>query len=259
MGYIKREQWEAISDIVLSMNGEPDITKLRSDFLQNAKRLFSYDRAIFDLGSCFNTKISYFNPTAVNIDASYVDSYYQKYKSFDPITCFFSPNECRTYRESDILNVYERNEDALYTGWMLPQDIRFSMNSIISQNGVFFGTVNFWNSEANEDFSDNTKAIMDGLSHHLSACLYNRYPNGISKRSMVCEDTDMQSHYNLTRRESDVVNLICAGEDVRGISKKLFISQSTVNKHLYNVFRKLKIKKRSELVRLFLEETGQGN
>jgi DNA-binding CsgD family transcriptional regulator len=54
----------------------------------------------------------------------------------------------------------------------------------------------------------------------------------------------------VTRREKEVIALILAGETNGSIAERLFISESTVKKHVNNIFRKLEIASRWELIRL---------
>ncbi len=51
-------------------------------------------------------------------------------------------------------------------------------------------------------------------------------------------------------REEEVINMILAGETNSSIAERLFISESTVKKHINNIFRKLQIKSRWELLRI---------
>lgn len=55
---------------------------------------------------------------------------------------------------------------------------------------------------------------------------------------------------NLTDREEEVAQFILRGHTNKEISELLFISESTVKKHINNMFRKLKIKNRWELIKL---------
>jgi DNA-binding CsgD family transcriptional regulator len=54
--------------------------------------------------------------------------------------------------------------------------------------------------------------------------------------------------YALSRRERDVVALLVAGLDTRGITQQLFISRHTVQDHLKSVFEKIGIHSRRELL-----------
>jgi ligand-binding sensor domain-containing protein/DNA-binding CsgD family transcriptional regulator len=52
----------------------------------------------------------------------------------------------------------------------------------------------------------------------------------------------------LTAREEEVLRLVLEGARNRDIEKKLFISASTVRNHIYNIYRKLGVKSRLELI-----------
>lgn len=54
--------------------------------------------------------------------------------------------------------------------------------------------------------------------------------------------------FGLSARESDVIMLICQQLRYREIAEKLFISERTVNKHVQNIFNKVNVTTRSELI-----------
>ena len=52
----------------------------------------------------------------------------------------------------------------------------------------------------------------------------------------------------LTGREMEILHCLGAGLNNRDMAKELFISENTVRTHLYNVFRKLSVKNRTQAV-----------
>jgi len=54
--------------------------------------------------------------------------------------------------------------------------------------------------------------------------------------------------YGLTAREKEILRLILKGTRNKDIEKKLFISGSTVRNHIYNIYQKLGVKNRLELI-----------
>ena len=54
--------------------------------------------------------------------------------------------------------------------------------------------------------------------------------------------------YNISKREQDIVKLILDGKSNKEIEAALFISYHTVKNHVYNLYKKLEIKNRYELV-----------
>ena len=54
--------------------------------------------------------------------------------------------------------------------------------------------------------------------------------------------------YKLTPRERDIVRLICEGYKYKTIGEKLFIAEKTVTKHVQNIFEKLEVSNKIELI-----------
>ena len=54
--------------------------------------------------------------------------------------------------------------------------------------------------------------------------------------------------YKLTSREKDIVKLICDGHTYKAIGETLFISERTVTKHVQNIFEKLHVSNKIELI-----------
>ena len=54
--------------------------------------------------------------------------------------------------------------------------------------------------------------------------------------------------YKLTPREHEFVELIYKGKSNKDIAESLFLSESTVKTHIYNIFRKMEVKSRVEVI-----------
>ncbi len=65
--------------------------------------------------------------------------------------------------------------------------------------------------------------------------------------------------YGLSPREEEVVGLLVRGFTSREVSRSLFISEHTVQRHLSNIFEKVGVRSRKTLLkRLFLENLLPG-
>jgi len=62
---------------------------------------------------------------------------------------------------------------------------------------------------------------------------------------------DLMLKYNITKREMEVIDLICEGYTNKDIADKLFISIDTVKDHNSRIFQKTGIKNRTQLANLF--------
>lgn len=61
---------------------------------------------------------------------------------------------------------------------------------------------------------------------------------------------EFASKYNLSKREMEVINLLNEGKSYREISEELFISLNTVKTHIRNIYPKLDVSSRHEIVNL---------
>ncbi|MBP6491403.1 MAG: response regulator transcription factor [Clostridia bacterium] len=76
-------------------------------------------------------------------------------------------------------------------------------------------------------------------------------PAEASSESLTADD--IASKHNLTPREKEVMEYVYKGFNNAEIAEKLFISQNTVKHHIYNLFKKLEINNRIELICLLQE------
>lgn len=65
---------------------------------------------------------------------------------------------------------------------------------------------------------------------------------------IVCEQ------YKLTPREKEFIEQIYSGKTNKEIAEILFLSESTVKTHIYNIFRKMNVKNRVEIICILNEE-----
>lgn len=68
-----------------------------------------------------------------------------------------------------------------------------------------------------------------------------RYISKEVVRPKVLENNNAESNpgHNLTKREIEVIELLCQGYSAKQIAGKLFLSEATVNNHRANIMRKL--------------------
>lgn len=57
---------------------------------------------------------------------------------------------------------------------------------------------------------------------------------------------------DLTKREIDVIKLVCKGDSNRDIADKLFVSKHTVKAHLSSIFYKLGARNRAHATYLYI-------
>jgi DNA-binding NarL/FixJ family response regulator len=58
----------------------------------------------------------------------------------------------------------------------------------------------------------------------------------------------------LSERECDVLKLVVQGKDYRAIADKLFLSSNTIRNHIANIYEKLHVSSKAQVINLALEK-----
>lgn len=103
-----------------------------------------------------------------------------------------------------------------------------------------------------------------GISYSMRALLIKGYREpkstqhimilieGITDKHFI-DDEKARKEFKLTRRELEVLRLICGGYTNSEISELLFISEYTVKDHIKNIMRKMNVNSRSEIIYCCME------
>jgi len=85
--------------------------------------------------------------------------------------------------------------------------------------------------------------------------VFHRFLKSPIKATAKAENLDRWLEDNrVSSREREIIRLVLMGKSNRSIEKELFISRRTVESHLYNIYRKLGIKNRMQLMRKATEK-----
>lgn len=78
-----------------------------------------------------------------------------------------------------------------------------------------------------------------------------------AKKELKDRINDICIQYKLTPREKELMELIYAGMSNKEIAETLFLSESTVKTHIYNIFRKLEVRNRVGVICIINGDTVQ--
>ena len=105
-----------------------------------------------------------------------------------------------------------------------------------------------------------TLALLPLLHKHLSALLKNHIYLSTFSDMSAQQRTDRITYTaafgNLSERENQVTSLLIEGKTYRAIADELYISENTVKYYVKNIYAKLEVKSRAELMTLILDKTG---
>lgn len=259
---LDHDQWEKINDIVATIYSAKDAKTLRIIFLQKLMKIISFDFSDFNIGIIRNAS----NPCLVDpvvvskftevFEKEFIYQYESIYAPMDYVKWLFLSSESLVYRESDLVDVETRKKSPFYLNYLKAFDLGNISGIVIASDGSFVGAVTLYKKESNGDFSDTDIAILNKLLPHLQAKFDSEYE--VIKKNERSISSLLKDQYNLTNREVEIIGFIYDGCSNKDIANALNIKPNTVKKHIYNLFYKLEIESRIQLLK-FIRDNQLSN
>lgn len=97
--------------------------------------------------------------------------------------------------------------------------------------------------------------ILPILHNQLSRLLKNHsYLTSVQEREKGVVLEKIRISHELTERENEIVNLLMNGRTYKMVAEELYLSENTVKTHIKNIYSKLNIKSKSELIKMISEK-----
>ena len=165
------------------------------------------------------------------------------------IKSLFESSHSVVYLDSAMLSENYRKRTSFYNKYLKPQGFPYAAGIIFIAENTFLGALSIFRSEIWGDFSNREIYMLDILKEHLTNILSKLYiPNKEQERKK--REQNIIGQFNFTTREQELLPLLISGYSNEEISKLLHISNFTTKKHIYNIFNKIGINNRMELIRI---------
>lgn len=256
--------YESMSQIIYRVNSTSGYEKAALEILKQLKYIIPYDKgSIFQIKESETGAFYYQNPISVNSAGISVDE--KKFMDGDYYSdclIYISSPWSNTFRSNDVRDEREFVSSRLYKEVYLPQNIHYNLASILVHNDQRVAIIGLFRSKDKSDFTDRELYILKSLAPHMELKLYteiysdqNRNPDRfLAYRNEFSQE--YMAKYKLTKREAEVLQMLCRGFDNNAISEQFGISISTLNKHLNSLYKKTSAKNRVQLIRQYMDEVS---
>lgn len=249
MDNLKENDWNVVNDILLEIYSMDNVNEIAVKFLQLIRALISYSQAyfiIFDEEQKIDTQNSAFDGVSEENKSKYVNYFYE----VDYVKHMFGFSKTMVFKDTDIMEDEIREKTEFYQGFLRPQNIPYGEGILLVKGGKILGLLNLFRSKELGDFKGKDIRILEVFKNHLTNILYSTSKESSAtdgRKSVSIKDIE---GYNLSKREKEIMDLMLQGDTNEEIGEKLFITISTVKKHVYNIFTKMGINSRIQLMKL---------
>ena len=245
-----------LNEIVYKIHCSESFDDMRVSVLTLLKMLIPYNKATFYLTSS-SPDHSLCEPVGVNILPTECQQYSDEFESIDYTRWMFNSSKSMAFRETDLFPESTRELDDYYKGMYQKNGIHFSAMLTIGYMNHFLGVISLYRGKEDDDFTDRDLFILELIKDHLAIRLQQKlFPENKDddrlkgKRQQIT--SQIISKYHLTIRESEILLLLLEGIEKSTICETLVISAFTLKKHSSNIYRKLGISSRWQLMNIEL-------
>ena len=157
------------------------------------------------------------------------------------------------FRYSNITPDNSWTDTPIYIDILKPQNLYYAIYMTFVHRDQPLGAIAIWRKNGQEDFSDRELFMLEMLKIHIELKLFYLLnfevtPKTFSAYSKRSNLTQFAEEKGLTKRELEILQLINNGKNGPDICEQLYISDSTLRKHIHNIYQKLEVKNRVQLL-----------
>lgn len=246
---MKKNTFLIYNDMVHCLYSSKNMTELRDNALYRLRMLIPYSYASILLAdTSSNAQILYQEePYCIPASFAEAETEYIKHAEEDPLLWVIGSQDSTLVRESDLLDDESRLHSPLYLHCYKKYNIFDTLQLSIVYNQVFLGVLTLFRTRIDGCFTEDDMFYLRSLGTHLNLALY-RILKGPDTKDRQETLAELTQKFELTNREVEILSLIFDFKSMPEISEELDLRENTVQKHTQNIFRKMNVSSKWELL-----------
>lgn len=162
--------------------------------------------------------------------------------------------ESTLFRESDLVGEQQRLRSTIYQKCYQKFHVYDSLQYGIVFNGRPLGALSLFRHREDGPFTSDDLFLLSSVGIHLNQHMSSLLDKMYHRETVSGYDLSaVAKKYKLTGREVQLIEQLTRFRDNREIAEAMQVRDSTLQKHFQNIFRKLDVSSRWEIMRLLLE------
>ncbi|MDO4175484.1 MAG: helix-turn-helix transcriptional regulator, partial [Eubacteriales bacterium] len=178
--------------------------------------------------------------------------YLETYQTLDFSRGFLIGGKSMVYRESDMFPEEERAETECYQKFCHAEGFHHSVHVLPALEGRVLAKVSFFRRIGKPDFVYDDVFLLNMLEEHLALCISRCYEDHARQHEKLSV-YECEQKFHLTARETTILGLLMQGLPNDTICSQLTITNNTLKKHILNIYKKMKLRNRTQLFKMVRE------
>ena len=184
---------------------------------------------------------------------------YTKFASEDDLQWILHGKESKLIRESAVLDEDHRLNSPLYRRCYQKYNIYDCLQYTIVFHQKLLGVLTLFRTRPNGIYTSDEVYSLRAIVMHLNPVLHRIFTEKKDTKSSDRFNLPLIDRYQLTAKEEEILKYLLEFKDNEEIAEHLGIRKTTLNKHLQNLFRRMEVHSRWELLRKIHNESKEGN
>ena len=170
---------------------------------------------------------------------------------------FIMAPHSNVFLQSDIITVQDWQDweqSDIYKNIWEPCHLYWALGASIQYRDRPLALMALFREKDKEDFTSKEFYILHSLKDALKRKFYSLLVEHHGGGDLLSSRIQQAAvNYGLTKREAEIVDLVCHNLSTEEICDKLFLAPSTLSKHLSNIYSKVKVSSRIQLMAMFTQ------
>ncbi len=247
-------EWQFLLQMVSRINYSQTYNETCDTILQQMRTLIPFETGIIFQAGRENGRVVLGHPVSTEAVDDSSDHDFFTEGNYPHWNEFIMAPYSIVFRQSDIIAPAKMEKTRVYREIWQKRNVYWGLFISIVYKDCPLAVMGLMRGKDADDFSARDIYIMNTLKDPLERKFYSllegRQLHGGSAPQPE-RVTKMASRYGLTKRETEIVTLVCASKSSEDICQQLYITHATLSKHLSNIYAKTKVRNRTQLFGLF--------
>lgn len=243
--------WVIFNNITYQIHQISDFDTMCSNFLNQVRLLMDFDGAVFYYSSERDLP-QLRHAVCCSYSEDVAQDYLDNYQTLDFSRGLLMGGKGMVYRESDVFSEEERTETECYKRFSMAENFHHSVHILPAFEGKVLAKISFYRKNGRPDFVYDDVFLLDMFKEHLALRIA-RYYEDRARQHEKLSIHECEERFRLTARETTILSLLMQGLPNDVICAQLTITNNTLKKHILNIYKKLKIRNRTQLFKMVRE------